>query len=82
IFMISEKNSIEIVGIVQEILMRPQCTEAQLKIRINNEIYKVEIKTTKKMHEYLNGYRIKLKGIIDKTQKVIKNPSEIWLKLE
>ena len=59
----SEKNSIEIVGIVQEVFMSPQCTEAQLKIRIDNDIYKVEIKTTKKIPEHFNGYRIKLKGI-------------------
>jgi len=55
---------------------------SNIKIRINSDIYKVEIKTIKKIPEYFNGYYIKLRGIIDKTQKVIKNPSEIWLKLE
>lgn len=49
----SEKNFIEIVGIVQEVFMSPQCTEPQLKIRINNDIYKVEIKTTKKIPKRL-----------------------------
>ncbi len=52
------------------------------RIRIDNDIYKVEIRTTKKIPENFNGYRIKLKEIINTTQKVIKGSFRNMVKLE
>ena len=75
---------IQLEGIIQDAIHWVTKRRSEIKITIDNEIYLFELKGgIDNFRNYLDtNQTIRLKGILDKENMEIKDPSDIWVKIK